>query len=1016
MPYIKEHSIKIIETKGNIEDVIGEHVTLTRAGKDLLGECPFCNSKKKFSVSKVKNIWKCWSCDSAGVGYVQFVRKIKNITYPETLEFLAAELNIIVDYEENQPIEQTPTKALPAHKQPKADKRESFKDIQLRESGLTEADVIYYKKADNGDATIEISRYQKGSINPDWSVDINGDDMVMHYMDLNGHPMIYFRKNFTKPSNLIRVRFANPSVHTDKNGRPMKYQSPYGSGTHVWINQTIRSYYENGTRIETLYIQEGEKKADKATKHGLPSIGIMGIHNIASNKQLPREFELIIKRCDVKNVVFMVDGDYLDLSTDTTQPVDRRPKSFLRAIMNFRDYFYALNNSGISLGIYFGYVRLDQEQKGIDDLLVNKLKKVENLLVEDIKKTLLEPTGVGKYCNIHKITNYDEYKLRKEHFHMETNQAFAKHYYEELKTRSLFKIGRENFKFSNKTDNPELPEDTLILAQPLSAELEFWEEKTKKRGDQVEIETKFRYVECRAFLENRRFGKYKPREDMDFEYIKIDNSIVRKVDTPYIKEYIVDFVRYALQKKNVLEMLYKGSRMYLNNDMFSNIEYIKLDIHKSGKGLQYMYFKDTYWKITENGIDEQQFDELNGHVWQDRIKDIKVKKLPQLIKVNNNNGKYTLEFPNGVDLVKKCHFFRYLMNTSNFYWRDTNEGYYSQKAEEDKAPAIPLDEFKQNDITMHFISKCVALGFLRHTYFDPNKAKAVVAMDGKLSEVGSSHGRSGKSLFGEAVKELIPTFLIDGKQKDIAEDKFLLDGIVDTTQAVFIDDVRPNIEFERFFTLINGYWRINPKGMKSFTLNRETSPKILITTNHALNGEGGSFTDRQFLIAYSDYYNENYRPVDDFGCLFFDEWDYEQYNLFYNLVANCLQIYFEHGLVEAPMDRIEQRRLRQQIGEAMIDWAESFYDPEKESSSLGDGGNNINRAIERNICYTDFIANFPQQSRYTDSRKFKKLLQKWCEYKGYEFNPGAEKGFDKRNGKEFFTVANDQYVKDKKQF
>lgn len=1007
MPYIAEHVVKEIESKGEIQNIIGEYVALKKSGANLSGECPFCNAQKKFSVSVPKNIWKCWSCNASGVGYVGFVRKLKpSMSYPEVLELLARKLNITIEYKNDEP--PILPSSTPSHKLPKAPNQQSFRDLQLHESGLTNADQKYRKSVEGADY-IEMDRYQKGSVNSDWTVDTGGDDMVMHYMGLDGHPMKYHRKGLSKEFPLIRVRYANPALHTDKNGRPMKYQSPPGSGTHIWINQTLRTMYENGTKIQRLFIQEGEKKADKATKHGLISIGIMGIHNIAANKQLPREFELVIKKCAVEDVVFIVDSDFLDISDNLNNPVDQRPRSFMRAILNFHDYFYALNASGISLNIYFGYIRPDQKQKGIDDLLHCNFKNDEKKLVEDVFKTMLQPNGQGEYINVHKITGIQEYKLRKEFFHMETNQEFANFHKEKLKARGIFKIGRENFKFSTKEEFPELEPDTLVLAQPISANEEFWEEKWVKRGDGTALVTTFKYVECCEFLSNRKFGRYKLTNDGEFTFIKLDGMIVSMVKPAQIREYMMDFVRNALQKRNVLEMLYKGSKMYLSDNL-NNINYIHPHFHKPSRGLQYMYFKDTYWKITAEGIEEKQLTELDGHIWAETIKDFNASLLKPLVKVEKDAaGNYSLKFPAGMDVVKKCHFFRYLWNTSNFYWRDTHEGFYSkQKPNTDR---IQLDDQKMNDIMMHFISKCVALGFMHHRYFDPNNAKAVIAMDGMQSEVGSSNGRSGKSLTIDSIKAVTPTFIINGKAKDLADDKFLLDGITEATGVVAIDDTRVNFDFEAWFSYVNGYWRINPKGAKSFDLPREFSPKLFITTNHSINGEGGSFRDRMFLIAYSDYYNENYSPVDDLGIRLFDEWPPEQWNLYFNLVACCLQIYFEHGLVAPPLERLEQRRLRQQIGEAMIEWAEMFYDPERETNHVGSSGSNINEAIERHAVFSDFLKEYPQQAKYIDNRKFKKLLKDWCKYKGYELNPGCKNGDDKRGGKEYFTVADNNYKK-----
>jgi len=50
--------------------------------------------------------------------------------------------------------------------------------------------------------------------------------------------------------------------------------------------------------------------------------------------------------------------------------------------------------------------------------------------------------------------------------------------------------------------------------------------------------------------------------------------------------------------------------------------------------------------------------------------------------------------------------------------------------------------------------------------------------------------------------------------------------------------------------------------------------------------------DLQALIAFSDYYNESLKPVQEFGVNFFNEWDEKQWNLFYNFMAAIYLIMF----------------------------------------------------------------------------------------------------------------------------
>jgi len=71
------------------------------------------------------------------------------------------------------------------------------------------------------------------------------------------------------------------------------------------------------------------------------------------------------------------------------------------------------------------------------------------------------------------------------------------------------------------------------------------------------------------------------------------------------------------------------------------------------------------------------------------------------------------------------------------------------------------------------------------------------------------------------------------------------------------------------------------------TIPQDLTSKIYLTTNNAINGEGNSYERRQLLIAFSDFYNKDYVPVDDYGVEFFDEWESDQWSLFYNFAAEC---------------------------------------------------------------------------------------------------------------------------------
>ena len=295
---------------------------------------------------------------------------------------------------------------------------------------------------------------------------------------------------------------------------------------------------------------------------------------------------------------------------------------------------------------------------------------------------------------------------------------------------------------------------------------------------------------------------------------------------------------------------------------------------------------------------------------------------------------------------------------------------------------------------------------------DNNVARAVIGMDGKQSEVGESNGRSGKSLIGELMRNVVPTAYISGKRSDIFSDQFIWNDVQENTKLVFIDDVLQNFNFEFLFPVITGDWTINYKGGRRITIPFAKSAKIYIPTNHAIRGNGSSFKDRQWLIAFSDFYNDVHKPLDDFGCLFFSEWDYDQWNLTWNLLANCIQLYLEFGVIQAPGERLEQRKLRQEITEPLISWADEYFsDPA-----------HLNTRLVRKELYDSFCNYDPAQKKIFNSTTiFKRKFKLYCEWKGFTFNPhkydpvtGKPHQFDKdgnpivddkAGGVEYFTVG-----------
>ena len=98
---IPQDTVNRILDLAQVEEVIGDFVTLKRAGATYKACCPFHNEKTpSFVVSPSKGIYKCFGCGKSGTA-VGFVMEHESMTYVEALRYLAKKYNIeVVEKEE----------------------------------------------------------------------------------------------------------------------------------------------------------------------------------------------------------------------------------------------------------------------------------------------------------------------------------------------------------------------------------------------------------------------------------------------------------------------------------------------------------------------------------------------------------------------------------------------------------------------------------------------------------------------------------------------------------------------------------------------------------------------------------------------------------------------------------------------------------------------------------------------------------------------------------------------------
>lgn len=988
-----EFDIKKVRDAADIRDFIPG---IQQIGARFYAKCPTCGADGKHGMLVTQNarksIAKCFKCGFSIGGAFKAVEHYNNVKFPESLEIVARHYGIPIETEEE--------KEKKFIMQKKSDMKGSFCEAQLKASGLTLDDVTALVNGPDGKPS-RMPVFRKGATGPNGLIEYDSDEMLVFYYDLYGNLMQYTSaRGALRP--YVRVRWSNPDIHLSPEGRPIKYQSPKGADVRFYIPDYIRKAFREGKEIDTLIIQEGEKKAEKACKHGIASLGIQGIYNIGNKDSgLIQDLQYIVQKCKVKNVVLLFDSDWDNLhrSLEAGDDIDQRPNQFAKAAVKFKKYVETLHTKGASVDVWFGHINHNEhDEKGIDDLLTGSLAGKEHELLSDMENTMLTHNGLGTYADFHKISSLTDFQIM-DFWHLRDRDEFFRVHEAEIKPLLNFRFAKINYRRTK--------EGTLEKADTQGSDKEFW---SSHYNDKDKLIIEFDHLAAFSFLEANGFYRIAKRElgELDYEFIKVKNGIVKSVGPHTIRDFAY---RYALQNcksRPVLNYIADKLGSLLGNDRLERLEIIDDNFDIFDPLAQTRYYRNTQIRISATSIETGP---IMGMVWKQNVIDRTFRRT-QIFSEIIRNGPDDYEFAL-TDDGKNCEFLRYLINTCNF-WKDEK-----------------ITEKEERQFNQHFFAKATAIGYLLTDYKYASEKKAVIAVDGKMSKVGTSMGRSGKSLVGDAISRIISQEVIDGKNLK-NDDEYMYSTVTYRTRNIMIDDIRERFDFQKLFQAISGPLAVNPKTLARFTIEFARSPKFLITTNHSIKEDSQSARDRMAYISFSDWYNTYNTPRMEFGHDFFEEWDEYQWTLFDNLMAEFVMIYLRSrlecwtksgcGVVPPPMEGIEARHLRQKMGESYYEWAEAYFDPT---------GPNLNNRIKREDMYAAFIIENPGQKMFVPAAAFREKLIAYCEFRGLHLNPQRtdskgrtftqymtdrpiqpfEGTRDLSGGKEYFTVSTEEFAR-----
>lgn len=936
-------------------------------GTSFYCRCPNCGAegKKKgkfqglritIDPTKKKNVGFCNSCGTSIGGSISAYMAVRNCSYQDAVKGLANQF--AVELEEDKPRTQT--------KIAKPDAT-SFVTKQLEGSGLTYDDVMASVIIDG--AEVKISPFTKGSMDPrTGNIDNCADEMLILYFDLEGRRKTYIPpRNRTREIPYTRVRWSNPELHKDRSEKPIKYQTPWGAPSTLYFPDKIRQMYKSRTQFKTLFIQEGEKKAEKACKHGIMSIAMQGIGNIGRKEEgLPAEVQYLVKQCGIQNIVMLMDADWNDLKSDIKDDdrVDLRPSSFAHALVKFKKFVGSLALSALHVDIWFAHINEnDAADKGIDDLLTNTLKGKEQDLRADIEESMVAHDGHGHYIDIVNISTWSDTKIFNI-WNLGSSQDFFQTHHDRLIKLKSFRFGSVFYK---------VEDGKIKVATEFGSGKEFWSVTFDEKGRKV-IETDL--VDILSWLHSNGFRMHKA-DSGKRGFVKIDSGIIQIVDEVDIQNFVVAFVRQSTKDHDVDKFFTETVDTKLSPSKLFRLSDLVTTAGQPDRNYQQFFFRNAQLCVKVEGI---AVDELTGPVWEQNLikRDFERRRIISKFEPDGR-GSYDIEFTkDGLE----SEFVKFLINTSNF-WRGSTIGPKEKQM-----------------INIHLANKISCIGFLLRDFKALNEGKAVISMDAAMSESSQANGRTGKSFIGAAIKQFITQAFISGKNIS-PSDQFLFNDVSRLTKNIFIDDIKEHFDFRAFFPAVTGDLNVNVKQGARFIIPFDAAPKFYITTNHAIDNLDDSTRARIVFMAFSNWYSVDYTPAMEFGHMLFQDWDSRQWSLFDNFMCECVMIYMRvkengwvgdiTGTINPPMEDLDRRALRQEMEELFLDWAEIYF-----------ADSNLNMRIDRKEMYLAYLDNYDIKSTQVSSKTFYRKLIAFCRYKGYHINA------HKRNkeSKEEFVVFN----------
>ena len=430
----------------------------------------------------------------------------------------------------------------------------------------------------------------------------------------------------------------------------------------------------------------------------------------------------------------------------------------------------------------------------------------------------------------------------------------------------------------------------------------------------------------KKYLEDNGFYKYCPEGSKNYVFVKVTNNLIDHTSEKEIKDFVLGTL-YHYEDVSIYNYFAEQTRFF-REEFLTLLGTIDIYFIADSKNSSYLYYRNCAVQVKKNEVVAIDYMDLGGYVWKDHVIDRAYKECETF----------------------ECDYKTFVKNIS-----------------------------AKNPVRTTSMESTI--GFLMHGHKNLSYCPAVILNDEVISD--NPEGGTGKGIFMNALSHMKKLVTIDGKAFDFAK-SFAYQLVSADTQILCFDDVKKYFDFERLFSVVTEGLTLEKKNKDAIKIPFNKSPKIAITTNYAIKGAGNSFQRRKWELELYQHYSKNFTPQDEFGRLFFGDWDDDEWCVFDNYMIQCLQLYLKEGLIQSEFVNLKIRQLSAETSHDFIEWCGLLEGAQPNQKLIPD------TRIYMNEMYFDFINEYPDygpKSKMTISRqRFYKWITAYCSYKTGE-NP-----------------------------